>query len=136
MGVNLFIPCFLLAVGLLCNPQMFIQHPENLGLAAYIIGVAIVGKFLAAWLSGTWFQYSFPEIMTSTGLTLSRAALVLVIALYGKGAFLPGTQTPLLSEGLFNAIVVYISVTCLVGPLMTNYFGRQMQSESLGTAEA
>lgn len=127
IGVNLFIPCFLIAVGLLCNPKMLIEHPENLGLAAYIIVVAIAGKFLAAWLSGTWFRYSFPEIMTSTGLTLSRAALVLVIALYGKGTVLAGTQTPLLSEGLFNAIVVYISVTCLVGPLVTNHFGRQIQ---------
>ena len=124
IGSNLFIPCFLLSVGLLCNPKILIQHPENLGLAALVIFGAVGAKFLAAWIAGVSFQYSFPDVMTMTGLTLSRAALVLVIALYGKEALLPGSTNPVLDEGLFNAIVVYILVTCLIGPLITDRYGR------------
>ena len=124
IGSNLFIPCFLLSVGLLCNPKILIQHPENLGLAALVILGAVGAKFVAAWIAGVSFQYSFPEVMSMTGLTLSRAALVLVIALYGREALLPNTSNPVLDEGLFNAIVVYILVTCLVGPLITDRYGR------------
>jgi len=59
---------------------------------------------------------------------MSRAALVMVISLYGKETPLPGTNPPLpiLSEGLFNAIVVYILVTCLVGPFVTDRFARHL----------
>jgi Kef-type K+ transport system membrane component KefB/ABC-type siderophore export system fused ATPase/permease subunit len=128
VGVNLFIPCFLLSVGLLCNPQILVQHPENLGLAVLVILTAVGSKFLAAWLSGFSFKYGFTKVMILTSLTMSRAALVLVISVYGKSHFLPGTQTPILQEGLFNTIVVYILVTCLVGPLLTQYFGRQIQA--------
>ena len=124
IGSNLFIPCFLLSVGLLCNPKILIQHPENLGLAALVIIGAVGAKFVAAWIAGVSFQYPFPDVMTMTGLTMSRAALVLVIALYGKEALLPGSTNPVLDEGLFNAIVVYILITCLVGPLITDRFGQ------------
>jgi Kef-type K+ transport system membrane component KefB len=127
VGSNLFIPCFLISVGLLSNPKILIQHPENLGLAVLVVVCAVGAKFLAAWISGILFRYTMAEVLTMTGLTLSRAALVLVIALYGSKAVLPGTtDVPLLGEGLFNAILVYILVTCFVGPLVTNQFGQQM----------
>ena len=133
ISVNLFIPCFLLSVGLLANPKILIQYPENLGLAALVILGAVGSKFAAAWLSGLSFRYSLPEVMIMTGLTMSRAALVLVIALYGKEAILPGTNPPipLVSEGLFNAIVVYIIGTCFVGPLITNRFAKHLATETL-----
>ena len=54
---------------------------------------------------------------------MSRAALVLVIALFGK-------QSGLLSEELFNDIVIYILVTCLVGPFVTDIFGRRLAGKA------
>jgi Kef-type K+ transport system membrane component KefB len=131
--INLFIPCFLVSVGLLANPKILIQHPENLGLAALVILGAVGAKFGAAWLSGLSFRYTFPETMVITGLTISRAALVMVISLYGKETPLPGTNPPLpiLHEGLFNAIVVYILVTCFVGPFVTERFAKHLATDAL-----
>jgi Kef-type K+ transport system membrane component KefB len=119
---SLFIPAFLISVGVLCNPQIFLTQPENLGLALLVVLSAVGAKAIAAWIAGQAFRYTVPEVMTMLGLTMSRAALVLVIALFGKNA-------NILSEGLFNAIIVYIIVTCLVGPLITDFFGQQVQQQ-------
>jgi Kef-type K+ transport system membrane component KefB len=129
VGNSVFIPCFLISVGVLCNPTVLINHPENIGLAAIVILCAVGAKFLAAWIAGTVFKYSFAEIMTMLGLTMSRAALVLVIALYGMKTVIPGGLDAILNEGLFNAIIAYIIVTCLVGPLITNTFGQQIMQQ-------
>jgi Kef-type K+ transport system membrane component KefB len=119
VGNSIFIPAFLISVGILSNPRILFSHPENLGLALVVATGAVGGKFLAAWVAGLVFRYSFAEVMTILGLTMSRAALVLVIALYGK-------QEGLLNEGLFNAIIFYILITCLIGPLVTNSFGKKV----------
>ncbi|MBF2005146.1 MAG: cation:proton antiporter [Chlorogloeopsis fritschii C42_A2020_084] len=119
VGNSLFIPAFLISVGILSNPRILFTHPENLGLALVVVAGAVGGKFLAAGIVGLAFRYSFAEVMTILGLTMSRAALVLVIALYGK-------QEGLLNEGLFNAIIFYILITCLIGPLVTNAFGKKV----------
>lgn len=126
VGSGLFIPCFLISVGVLCNPRVLVEYPENLGLAAIVILCAVGAKFLAAWITGILFKYSFPEIMVMLGLTMSRAALVLVIALYGMKTVIPGGTENLLNEGLFNATIAYIIATCLIGPLVTNTFGKQL----------
>ncbi|PSB05840.1 cation:proton antiporter [filamentous cyanobacterium CCP2] len=131
VGNSIFIPCFLISVGVLCNPMVLVQHPENLGLAALVIVFAVGAKFLAAWIAGTVFKYSFAEVMTMLGLTMSRAALVLVVALYGMKTIIPDGTSPILSEGLFNAIIAYIIVTCLVGPMITDTFGKRMAQTTL-----
>jgi Kef-type K+ transport system membrane component KefB len=122
VGNNLFIPAFMIAVGVLCNPKIFFTNPENLGIAALVIAGAVGAKFLAAAIAGKAFSYSFAEVMVMFGLTMSRAALVLVIALYGK-------NVGLINDGIFNAIIVYIIVTCLASPLIADAFGKQMASK-------
>jgi Kef-type K+ transport system membrane component KefB len=112
----------MIAVGVLCNPRIFFTNPENLGIALAVIAGAVGAKFLAAGIAGKAFNYSFPEIMVMFSLTLSRAALVLVIALYGRGA-------GLINDGIFNAIIVYIVVTCLVSPLLADVFGKQVAAK-------
>ena len=57
--------------------------------------------------------------MVMFSLTMSRAALVLVIALFGK-------NTGLLNEGIFNAIILYIIVTCLADPLIVDRFSKRI----------
>jgi Kef-type K+ transport system membrane component KefB len=118
LGNSLFIPIFAISVGVLSNPQVLFSNPANLGIAALIVLGAVVAKFLAAGIAGRIFDYAWSPVMTVFGLTMSRSALVLVIALFGKNA-------GLLNEGIFNAIIVYITVTCLAGTLITSVFGKR-----------
>jgi Kef-type K+ transport system membrane component KefB len=131
VGNSLFIPCFLISVGVLCNPKVLIEYPENLGLTAFVILCAVGAKFLAAWIMGTVFKYSFAEITIVVGLTMSRAALVLVIALYGMKTVIPNGSSAILNEALFNSIIAYIIVTCLVGPIVTDSFGKRLAQQTI-----
>ncbi|MEC4984260.1 MAG: cation:proton antiporter [Oscillatoria sp. PMC 1068.18] len=118
-GSSLFIPAFLISVGILSNPRVLFSNPENLSIIVIVVSGAVIAKFLAAWLAGQLFKYSFDEIMVMFSLTMSRAALVLVIALFGKNA-------GLLNEGIFNAVIIYILVTCLAGPIAAEIFGKRV----------
>jgi len=119
VGNSLFIPAFIVSIGVLCNPKIFISAPENLGIAGIVILGAVGGKFVAAWITAIVFKYSFLESLIMFSLTMSRAALVLVVALFGK-------EGNLINEGVFNAVVAYILITCLFGPILTNIFSQQM----------
>ncbi|MBW4575563.1 MAG: cation:proton antiporter [Aphanothece sp. CMT-3BRIN-NPC111] len=129
VGNSLFIPAFMISVGVLSNPSVLFTHPENLGVALAVIFGAVGAKFLAAWIAGQAFKYSLAEVMVMFSLTMSRAALVLVIALFGK-------TSGLINEGIFNAIILYIVVTCLVGPFIADAFGKQIaEKQALILAE-
>ncbi len=119
VGNSLFIPAFMISVGVLSNPRVLFTHPENLGIALVIIIGAVGAKFLAALIAGQLYKYSLAEIMVMFSLTMSRAALVLVVALFGKNA-------GILNEGIFNGIIVYIIVTCLASPLIADVFGKRV----------
>ena len=124
VGNSFFIPTFMISVGVLCNPRIFFTNPENLGIALIVILGAVGGKLSAAWVASKLFKYSFAEAMLMFSLTMSRAALVLVIALFGQ-------SFQLINEGIFNAIIVYIVVTCLVGPLIANIFGQEVANKQI-----
>jgi Kef-type K+ transport system membrane component KefB len=112
---HLFIPAFLISVGVLCDPTVIIRQFSALGLALGMVTGAVSGKFLAAWLASRWFSFSRNEAVLLCGLTLSRAALVMVIALFGR-------EAKLLDDGLFNSAIFYILVTCLFSPLIVERF--------------
>ncbi|MEC4891739.1 MAG: cation:proton antiporter [Oscillatoria sp. PMC 1051.18] len=122
VGNSLFIPAFLISVGILSNPSILFSNRENLSIIVIVVIGAVIAKFIAAWLAGQLFKYHFDEIMIMFSLTVSRAALVLVIALFGKDA-------GLLNEGIFNAVIIYILVTCLAGPIAAEIFGKRIATK-------
>lgn len=122
VGNSLFIPAFMVSVGVLANPKVFISAPGSLGIAGIIIGGAILSKLAAAWIAGRYFRYSWLEVATIFSLTIPRAALVLVIALFGKVAYL-------VDDNVFNAVIAYIVVTCLVGPILSEWWGERLAAQ-------
>jgi Kef-type K+ transport system membrane component KefB len=122
VGNSLFIPIFIVSVGVLANPKIFVTAPGSLGVAAIIICGAILAKFAAAWIAGQSFKYNWNETMTICSLTISRAALVLVIVTSGK-------DLKLVDEPVFNAVIAYIVVTCFLGPILAEWFGQRVAAQ-------
>ena len=116
IGNGLFIPAFLISAGVLCNPRVFVTEPASLILGLAIVAGACGGKVIAAWIAGRWFGYDWPEVLVMSGLTLSRAALILVIVLFGQ-------EAGLLDARLFNAAIVYVALSLLIGPIVTELGG-------------
>ncbi len=77
IGNTLFVPFFLISVGMLIDPLILIHEPKSLVIAAVMILAELISKFVAAWISGKWFGYKFPSVMVMFGLSIAQAASTL-----------------------------------------------------------
>ncbi len=119
-GSVLFIPFFFVCMGLLLDVPIFIEALTNrLGLTVGIVLVLLSTKFLAAAIAGLWFRYSRIQILTMWSLSLPQVAATLATALVGL-------QVGLISPQVFNAVIVLMLVTSLVGSTTTARFASQL----------
>ncbi len=107
VGNALFIPFFLLATGMLVDAHSFASHPESWLIAGFIVLAAMVGKWLAQWLTGAILGFSKLERWNNFGLTVSHAAASLAIAM-------TGVKVGLLDAHTLNGVIAMILVTCLI----------------------
>ncbi len=119
VGNTLFIPVFLISVGMLLNLVVVISSMAVFFYALVIVIVALSGKWLAAWLTKIIFLLTKTEMYTLYGLTTARAAATLAIAFVGL-------DFGLLSEDIFNAVMVLIIATSLVSSFITDKYARKM----------
>ncbi|WP_396151637.1 cation:proton antiporter [Flavobacterium sp.] len=94
VGNALFIPFFLIGVGMLIDYKAFIKDWDTLQVAAIMTVVAIIGKYLPALITQKLFGYTKNERKLIFGLSNAQAAATLAAVLVG-----------------FNIIVDYKSVT-------------------------
>ncbi|MEM8559481.1 MAG: cation:proton antiporter [Bacteroidota bacterium] len=118
VGDAVFIPFFLLSVGLLVDVAVLAQGAVW-AVALVVTGLVFVGKGLAAGGIGLGFRLKRAEIATIAGLTVPQAAATLAVTLIGfdLGFF---------EAKVVNAVVLMILLTCLVGPWLVERFGRQV----------
>lgn len=118
VGNALFIPYFLIGVGMIIDITVLFSGEEALWIAAVIIVLAILGKWLAAQIMRQAFRLSGLEAGLLFGLSNARAAAALAIVLVGHSIPLPGGGT-LLDDNVFNATMLLILVSCVVSSLVT-----------------
>ncbi len=129
IGNTLFVPFFLISVGMLINPLVLIQQPKSILIAAVIVVVEVISKFLAAWGTGKWFGFPFPSIMVMFGLTMAQAASTLA-------AITVAYDIELVDELTVNGIIAMILVTCIGSPWIIERWGKRVktvQSRSVET---
>jgi Kef-type K+ transport system membrane component KefB len=113
-GNALFIPTFLVSVGLLFDPEvMFVW--ETIRLAIGFGAALIVGKAIAAWLSGRIFDLSGAEVGMMASVSVAQAAATLAATIIGLEAGLYG-------DDVVNAVMVVVAVSLILTSLGTNHF--------------
>ncbi len=126
VGGVLFIPFFFVAMGLLIDIQTFIQTlGSDLGIVLGIVGALVGSKFLAAWIVTVIYRYRPIEMLTMWSLSLPQVAATLA-------ATLVGFQVGLLTEEVFNSVIVLMLVTSVLGPIMTQQFASQLPLPEVG----
>lgn len=83
VGNALFIPFFLIGVGMLIDYKAFIKDSESLYVAAIMTIIAIIGKYIPAFLTQKIFGYSRDERRLIFGLSNAQAAATLAAVLVG-----------------------------------------------------
>ena len=123
IGNTLFVPFFLISVGMLIDPLILIREPKSLLIAAVMIIAELISKFVAAWGTGKWLNYKFPSIMVMFGLSIAQAASTLAAATVAY-------EIELIDRTTVNGIVALILFTCIVSPLITEKWGQNVNSDS------
>ncbi|GAA4469520.1 cation:proton antiporter [Nibrella saemangeumensis] len=118
VGNALFIPFFLIGVGMLVDIRVLFNGIGALKVAGLMIVVAVVSKFLAAWVTQKTFQLSNEERQLMFGLSTARAAATLAVVLVGYNIIIGETATGdpirLLNEDILNGTILMILVTCTI----------------------
>lgn len=122
IGNSLFIPFFLISVGMLVDLRVILSSPMALIIAALLTFVALAGKWLAALSTQKIFGYSAAHRRLIFGLSSSRAAATIAIALVGYRA-------RILDLNILNAIIILILVTCIVSSLVTEKAAKEIVLE-------
>ncbi len=122
MGSTLFIPIFLVSVGILLEPKVMVD-PRTLGIALIFTIAVLGGKALAAVIAGRTFRFTWPEVGVMSGLSGSQAAATLATTLVGAKLGLFDKQT-------INAVLVVILASLVVTPAVVSLFGKRVTAVS------
>ena len=118
VGNAIFIPFFLIGVGMLIDYRVFFNNLETLKVAAVMIGVATVAKFLAAYITQKTFHFSADQRRLIFGLSNAQAAATLAAVLVGyniiTGENSSGEPVRLLNENILNGTILMILFTCTI----------------------
>lgn len=116
IGGALFIPFFLIFVGLLIDLRILMESLDVWILAAWLIGLVTIGKLIAAKGVQHLFGFTSAEGWTMYGLSVPQAAATLAVTIVGF-------EQGLFDITLVNAVVVMILFTCILGPALVEKFG-------------
>lgn len=118
VGNSVFIPFFLIGVGMLVDYRAFIKDFETIKVAAVMTIIATSAKFIAAWLTQKSFKFSSDERRLIFGLSNAQAAATLAAVIVGyniiMGETASGEPIRLLSESILNGTIIMILVTCTI----------------------
>lgn len=123
IGNSLFIPFFLISVGMLVNVRVIVSSPTALIVAATLTVVALSGKWLAALFTQLVFSYSKAQRQLIFGLSSAHAAATLAVILVGYKA-------EILDENILNGTIILILITCIVASFATEKAAKQIIIES------
>lgn len=125
VGNALFIPYFLIGVGMLIDVHVIFGHGDALKVAAVMITVALIGKWIASWLTQKIYKMAAIERQLMFGLSNAQAAATLAAVLVGYNIILPNGER-LLNEDVLNGTVLLILVTCVVSSFITERAARKI----------
>ena len=118
VGNAIFIPFFLLSVGMLIDYRAFFTSFETIKVGMVMIIVATAAKYAAAWLTQKTFRLSVDQRSVIFGLSNAQAAATRAAVMVGDNVILGtdanGAPIRLLNESVLNGTILMILVTCAI----------------------
>lgn len=118
-GEALFIPFFLLSVGMLLDLSIFLASFRAWLIAIAMLITILLTKWLAAEATRWLLGYSKEQAKVVYGLSLAQAAATLAATIVGH-------EIGLFDEAVVNGAILMILVTCFIAPWLVDRFGRKM----------
>jgi len=122
VGNAIFIPFFLIGVGMLINISAFFSDFRTIWVAIVITAAAATAKYFSAWITQKIFGFTNDQRNLVYGLIGAHAAVALATVLIGYGIVtgyaIDGTPVRLLDESILNGTIVFILVTCTLATIV------------------
>lgn len=123
VGNAIFIPFFLISVGMLIDFNAFIQSWETLGVASIMLVASIGGKYVAAILTKKTFRLTNDEGHLIFGMSSASAAATLASVMVGYNIILSenevGEPIRLLNEHVLNGSILLILISCTISSFVS-----------------
>ncbi len=125
IGNALFIPYFLIGVGMLINLRTLFSSVEMVWIVVLIVFFGTFGKAVAAYVSSLLFRLSKADGHMMFGLTSAHAAGAIAMVMVGiRLEVAPGEY--LVSDDMLNGIIMMILFTCIISTMMTEYAAKKI----------
>ena len=111
VGNALFIPYFLISVGMMINLGV-VFNVQTLRVAAIMTVIAFVSKWIPAWVTQRINRFTGASRRVLFGLTAAHTAVALAVVTLGN-------NLGMFDETVLNATILVILITCAVSPLIT-----------------
>ena len=129
VGNNLFVPLFLLGVGMMIDVSYLWSGWTTLIIAITMIATKLASKWIAAWMEQKSFKLQVEERQLIFGLTHATAAGTLAIVTIGF-------QLHIFGDEILNAAVLMILVLCTTASFVTEYAAKKLALQEEAKLEA
>ena len=125
-GNALFIPYFLIGVGMLINVRLLFAGSKILWVVFCIVFFGTLGKAVAAYLAARIFRMSWLAGHMMFGLTSAHAAGAIAMVMVGRRLQVaPGEY--LFGDEVLNGIVIMILFTCIISTVITERAAQRLR---------
>lgn len=121
VGNALFIPYFLIGVGMLIDVRVLLSDLNTLWIVVVMVLTATLTKLAAAVLMGTTYHLSWSSVKVMFGLTNAHAAGALAIVMIGTAP-----EVNLMDSSILNGTVMLILFSCIISSLSTDHGAREL----------
>jgi len=125
IGNALFIPYFLIGVGMLINVRTIFSGIDMVWVVFLIVFFGTFGKAAAAYISSLLFRLSKADGNMMFGLTSAHAAGAIAMVMVGmRLEVAPGEY--MINDITLNGVVMMILFTCVISTLITEHAAQQI----------
>ncbi len=125
IGNAIFIPYFLIGVGMLINVRTLFTGIDVLWVVFLIVFFGTFGKAVAAYISSLIFRLTKADGNMMFGLTSAHAAGAIAMVMVGmRLEVAPGQY--LVNNDMLNGVVIMILCTCIISTIMTEHASKQI----------
>ena len=139
VGNAIFIPFFLLGVGMLIDYRTFFTSFETIKVGLIMIIVATAAKYIAAWMTQKTFHLSTDQRSVIFGLSNAQAAATLAAVMGGynviTGTDANGEPIRLLNESVLNGTILMILVTCTIASFAAQKGAHNIAAQDISDKE-
>lgn len=118
-GNAIFIPFFLISVGMLIDLRVLLKGQTALVIAGLLTTMALVSKWTAAFITQLIFRYTATQRNVIFGLSSAHAAATIAVILIGF-------NLGVVDENVLNGTIILILITCLTGSFVTANAGKRL----------